>query len=107
MAQQLKELSMDIVILCPYQAQARQLLSYGSDIEVHTIDSFQGREADIVLLSTVRTTECGFWLDSRRLCVALTRARHALHIIASCDEWKDTLHHLKNDSEKRGKLKRL
>ena len=104
LATELKKKSGDIVIICPYQAQARQILSYGADIEVHTVDSFQGREADIVILSIVRTKECGFWADPRRLCVALTRAKHSLHIVASCDEWQDTLLNLKKDAKARGKL---
>jgi len=100
-ATSLKDKSSDIVIISPYQAQARQILSYGADIEVHTVDSFQGREADIIILSTVRTTECGFWSDARRLCVSLTRAKHELHIVASCDNWKDTLKMLKHDAIQR------
>ena len=100
-ATQLAEYTKDIVILCPYQAQARQLLSLGSNFQIHTIDSFQGREADIVILSIVRTNTLGFWADKRRLCVALTRAKHALHIVGHCTEWSGILNDLYNDAKKR------
>lgn len=45
---------------------------------VATVDSSQGCEADLVVLSFVRTTRAGFLRDDRRLNVALTRARHKL-----------------------------
>jgi regulator of nonsense transcripts 1 len=69
-----------VVLLTPYAAQRCLLLSKGTGCEVHTIDSFQGREADVVILSTVRdgSTGLGFWSDPRRVTVALTRARRRL-----------------------------
>ncbi len=101
-AREMMDKTSDVVILCPYQAQARQLLSLGSNIPVHTIDSFQGREADVIILSIVRTKECGFWADKRRLCVALTRAKHALYIVGNCEEWTGPLHDLFDDATRRG-----
>lgn len=51
-------------------------------IVVNTIDSFQGSESDIVLISCVRTGKnIGFLSHSERLNVALTRARQALYIV--------------------------
>lgn len=97
-ATSLLKISEDVVILCPYQAQARQLLSFESNIPIHTIDSFQGREADIVVLSMVRTDECGFWSDTRRLCVALTRAKHVMCVVGNCESWKDPLKILYQDA---------
>jgi superfamily I DNA and/or RNA helicase len=45
-------------------------------LKICTVDSFQGQEADLVLLSLVRTHRVGF-LDSRnRLNVALSRAKY-------------------------------
>ena len=45
---------------------------------VATVDSSQGCEADLVVLSFVRTTGAGFLRDDRRMNVGLTRARHKL-----------------------------
>lgn len=52
--------------------------SYYEAIEVASVDAFQGREKDFILLSCVRSSESqgiGFLSDPRRLNVALTRAR--------------------------------
>ena len=45
---------------------------------VATVDSSQGCEADMVILSFVRSTRAGFLRDDRRMNVGLTRARHKL-----------------------------
>jgi GTPase SAR1 family protein len=75
----------DVVVICPYVAQCNLLLSYKLNKPVHTIDSFQGKEAENVVLSLVRdgTKGVGFWKDERRLVVALTRARTNLVIVFS------------------------
>eukprot|EP01064_Diplonema_japonicum_P004616 TRINITY_DN13031_c0_g1_i1.p1 TRINITY_DN13031_c0_g1~~TRINITY_DN13031_c0_g1_i1.p1 ORF type:complete len:1179 (+),score=241.91 TRINITY_DN13031_c0_g1_i1:60-3539(+) len=52
-----------------------------SDVRVNTVDSFQGGEHDVILLSFVRSNEnhdVGFLDDARRLNVALTRAKQAM-----------------------------
>jgi len=55
------------------QLQRRARLA---SLKVDTVDSMQGAEADIVLLSFVRSTHrCGFLNDERRLNVSLTRAK--------------------------------
>lgn len=84
-AAELKRNGADVVMLTPYAAQVHLLLSHASNCEVHTLDSFQGREADVVVLSTVRdgSAGLGFWEDPRRLTVALTRARRRLLVIFS------------------------
>ena len=82
----------DVVIVAPYAAQCRCVLSLLDDVpsargvHVHTVDSFQGREAEVVLLSICRTgNHCGFWSDGRRLNVACTRAKSSLYVFGSFD----------------------
>jgi hypothetical protein len=59
----------------------------GVEIHVllHTVDKFQGQEADIVFLSMVQTFRDGFLDSPNRLNVAITRARFQLLIIGCLD----------------------
>lgn len=91
-----------LAVISPYLAQvelirsglARAAALAGSDdpgsqagvVEVATVDSFQGREAEAVVLSLVRSNKerrVGFLGDERRLNVAVTRARR--HLAVVCD----------------------
>ncbi len=53
-------------------------------IEIATVDSFQGRECDVIIYSTVRSNRkraIGFLKDHRRINVALSRARDMLVVV--------------------------
>eukprot|EP00392_Amoebophrya_sp_AT5.2_P008666 g8694.t1 len=47
-------------------------------VEVGTVDAFQGKEKDLIFLDTTRTGELGFMQDTRKMNVALTRAKWGL-----------------------------
>ncbi|MAT45656.1 MAG: DNA-binding protein [Anaerolineaceae bacterium] len=76
----------DIAIISPYSAQVRLLRELLSlpEIEIDSVDGFQGREKETVIVSMVRSNfdnEIGFLADVRRMNVALTRARRKLIVI--------------------------
>ncbi|HZZ82864.1 MAG TPA: AAA domain-containing protein [Gemmataceae bacterium] len=75
-----------IAVIAPYAAQVRLLREklQMAGLEIDSIDGFQGREKEVVLLSLVRSNpqgEVGFLADIRRMNVALTRARRKLLVI--------------------------
>jgi len=81
-----------IGVITPYEGQRAYICSVFQrqtafshkayeEIEVASVDSFQGREKDFILLSCVRSNQnqgIGFLNDPRRLNVALTRAKYGL-----------------------------
>ena len=77
-------------VVTPYAGQARALrralnaAPASADVEVRTVDGFQGREKEVIVMSTVRSNGrggVGFLADARRLNVALTRARAGLVVV--------------------------
>lgn len=75
-----------IAVIAPYAAQVRLLRQQLPipGLEVDTVDGFQGREKEAVIISLVRSndnSEIGFLGDTRRMNVALTRARRKLIVI--------------------------
>lgn len=81
--------SKDIGIISPYADQIK-IIAEKTEVEVKTVDGFQGREKEIIIISTVRSNnngEIGFLKDLRRLNVAITRAKRKLIIVGN----KDTL----------------
>jgi superfamily I DNA and/or RNA helicase len=85
-------LGYSIGIISPYAEQVRYIkgqieedtLLRAMDIDVNSIDGFQGQEKDIIYISWVRSNdkgEIGFVKDERRLNVAMTRAKSKLIII--------------------------
>jgi len=76
-----------IGVITPYRAQVRLLrerLEDVADLEIDSVDGFQGREKEAIVVSLVRSNpegEIGFLADTRRTNVALTRARRKLLVI--------------------------
>ena len=87
----------DIGIITPYEGQRSYVVSSMQttgtfkkenykEIEVASVDAFQGREKDFIVLSCVRSNDhqgIGFLSDPRRLNVALTRAKYGLVILGN------------------------
>ncbi|XP_061138538.1 DNA-binding protein SMUBP-2 isoform X1 [Syngnathus typhle] len=80
----------DIAVIAPYNLQVdllRQKLSARHpELEIKSVDGFQGREKEAVVLSLVRSNrkgEVGFLAEDRRINVAVTRARR--HVAIVCD----------------------
>src|SRR5215468_6242610 len=70
----------EVAVITPYRAQAARIAPVLEPlgIEADTVDAFQGREAEAVLVSCVRSNaegRLGFLTDLRRMNVALTRAK--------------------------------
>jgi predicted DNA helicase len=80
----------DIGIISPYADQVK-IIQEKTPVEVKTVDGFQGREKEIIIISTVRSNEngnIGFLRDLRRLNVAITRAKRKLIIIGNINTLK-------------------
>lgn len=111
-----------IGIISPYKQQVTLLKNvfqniYGNtilkEIDFNTIDGFQGQEKDIIIISCVRAQKdsrgVGFLGDTRRLNVAITRAKSSLWILgnekslASNPVWKRLI----EDAKKRGLFSKM
>lgn len=106
-------LGAEIGVISPYAEQVRYLRTQISedgfakdlDIEVDSIDGFQGQEKDVIYISLVRSNEngeIGFLADERRLNVALTRARMSVVVIGDSSTlgnhklYNELLNHFEN-----------
>jgi superfamily I DNA and/or RNA helicase len=77
----------NIGVVTPYAAQVRQIrrMLRGS-CEVCSVDGFQGREKDVIIMSTVRASHSGsvgFLADWRRVNVAFTRPKCGLIVLGN------------------------
>ena len=86
-----------IGVITPYLGQRRYLKQHMKycglldkeqvkDLEVSSVDAFQGREKDLIIFSAVRSNQhqgMGFLCDPRRLNVALTRAKYGMVVIGN------------------------
>lgn len=58
------------------------------DVETSTVDGFQGREKEVIVISFVRSNrnkEIGFLEDLRRLNVSITRAKRKLIMVGDSE----------------------
>ncbi|TGO90065.1 hypothetical protein BPOR_0081g00180 [Botrytis porri] len=82
----------DIAVVTPYNAQlalmSRSMKEAFPGIELGSVDGFQGREKEAIIVSLVRSNserEVGFLGERRRLNVAMTRPRRSLTIIGDSE----------------------
>eukprot|EP01138_Halocafeteria_seosinensis_P004727 gb/GECG01004833.1/.p1 GENE.gb/GECG01004833.1/~~gb/GECG01004833.1/.p1 ORF type:complete len:358 (+),score=42.72 gb/GECG01004833.1/:1-1074(+) len=115
-------------VITPYEGQRSYVIQHMTRhgmmgatqyerVEVASVDSFQGREKDYIIVSCVRSNEkqgIGFLNDPRRLNVALTRAKYGIvivgnpRVLAKQLLWNNLLHHFKsNDCLVEGPLDNL
>lgn len=101
----------DIGVISPYDDQV-DLLNKKMDVdglEVKTVDGFQGREKDVIVLSFVRSNDedsIGFLEDLRRLNVSITRARKKLVMVGDSTTLKgdETYERLVDYVDEKGKV---
>jgi DNA polymerase alpha-associated DNA helicase A len=82
----------DIAVVTPYNAQlailSKELKDKFAGIELGSVDGFQGREKEVVVVSLVRSNprhEVGFLGEKRRLNVAMTRPKRQLCVIGDAE----------------------
>lgn len=92
-----KRIKKSVAVIAGYKAQKNLInriidkegIKFSNiEVEVDTVDAFQGRETDIVVYSIVRSNsigDIGFLSDQRRLNVSLSRARDLLVIIGDSE----------------------
>ncbi len=94
----------DFAIVAPYKSQVANIKRHLSDmdsginnqIDVSTLDSFQGMEFDVIVFSFTRSdrnSKVGFLDDARRLNVAFSRAKKKLILIGNSETLTDSKSH--------------
>jgi len=88
----------DVGVICLFRAQAQLVqecvtqsmpnLGNGG-LTVATVDSFQGQEREVIILTTAVTSSGGFSSDGHRINVALTRARSHLILVGCAPALQD------------------
>ncbi len=80
----------EIMVITPYreqEARLREKLGALANVEVCTLDRCQGREADYVFISLVRSRATPFFDMPRRWNVALTRAKEGLFLVGDIEAY--------------------
>lgn len=84
-------------VITPYEAQVN-LIQSKTDVSVNTVDGYQGKEKEIIIISTVRSNNegrLGFLTEYRRLNVSLTRAMKKLIIVGNTNTLKKDIKYSK------------
>lgn len=81
----LQKYEIPVSVITPYDAQVKYIskMLNTDKIDVKSVDGFQGRENEVIVISFVRTSKMGFLKDLRRLNVAVTRAKRKLIVVGS------------------------
>ncbi|XP_025208408.1 DNA replication ATP-dependent helicase/nuclease DNA2 isoform X2 [Melanaphis sacchari] len=89
-------LAKSIGVIAPYRAQVallkNEMASIHSEIEVNTVDQYQGRDKEVIIYSCTKNTvakDVGILNDKRRITVAITRAKHKLIMIGDVTTMKN------------------
>lgn len=97
----------EIAVIAAYKDQVDLINQHNNfkDVEIDTVDAFQGREKEMIIFSAVRSNKdnnIGFLRDLRRLNVALTRAKKKLIFVGDSsticehDAYDKLLKYIKN-----------
>lgn len=92
----------NIGVVTPYIGQLNKLKEKLDDNfkNIGSVDTWQGRESDYIVFSTVRSTNLGFLQNPNRMNVALSRARHGLILLGNTqtlcqdDNWREYVNYL-------------
>jgi predicted DNA helicase len=99
----------DIGVITPYKDHEEYIKKImKNEVEVKSVDGFQGREKEIIIVSLVRANEneeIGFLNDIRRLNVAITRPKRKLIVIGDAKTlrvnktYKDLIEYVKKEGK--------
>lgn len=84
--QKLENVNLGIVTPYRNQTAALQRIFHGTDVKADTVDKFQGRENDVIILSTVDNEISEFTDNPNRLNVAVSRAKNQLILLVNGNE---------------------
>uniref|UniRef100_A0AC34F7V7 RNA helicase n=1 Tax=Panagrolaimus sp. ES5 TaxID=591445 RepID=A0AC34F7V7_9BILA len=94
----------DIGVVTPYKANVyaikKKLWLQYPEVNVDSVEKYQGSEREVIIISTVRTESLGFLNDPKRLCTAISRPRKLLFIIGcpkiliQDEKWKEMIKYL-------------
>jgi superfamily I DNA and/or RNA helicase len=103
-----------IAVISPYDDQVDRIEGRvdPAGVEIDTVDGFQGREKEVVLVSLVRSNDegrIGFLAEPRRFNVALTRARRKAVLVgdASTVTTADVFDAVVRYADTKGRIVRL